>query len=431
MTRVGSLHAKAKVAVIGGSLAGCSIAIVLRRAGCRVDVYERSPTDLQDRGAGIVLPNQLQSELIDRGFLPPDYPGCPIRQRDWVVHDGSFEGRVVWRQPVSGVANHWGRLWRALRAAIPDACYHNGLGLIDYANSAEGISFQTSDGERRRADLLVAADGYRSLVREQMTWGSESDYAGYVLWRGNFEDSRVADRAVIARLDERQSWLSACYDGGHSVLYMIPGAAETPGQDERRINWGIYSRPPDGLVLHEPSSIPEGSVTQAMYAQFDALLGDSLPAQIAALIRLSPREQVSIQPIYDELAVHFSEARVMLVGDAAAVVRPHTASGATKALQDALVFERLSREHDDLDALLAAYGAERLENCNALVEVGRRIGRAQVEETPEWSAMSPADFARWNEATLAGQSLYLYEDVSNTGGEAESHAGEPDVPPGP
>lgn len=404
----------ASVAVIGGSLAGCAIAIVLERAGCRVEIYERSPADLQDRGAGIVLPIQLQSDLINGGWLPADYPSCPLRQREWVLHDGSFEGRVLWEQPVSAVANHWGRLWRALRAAIPDANYHNGMGLIDYNNSAQGVSFGLENGERKHVDLLVAADGYRSRVREQMPWGSESDYAGYVLWRGNFEESRVADRAVIDRLDARQNWLSVCYDGGHAVIYMIPEAADAAQRDQRRINWAIYTKPPHGLVLDEPASIPEGAVTEAMYAQFDALIRNSFPPQIAALIRLSPREQVSIQPIYDELAVHFADARVLLVGDAAAVVRPHTASGATKALQDALAFERLSREHADLDALLAAYGAERLASCNSLVEVGRLIGRAQVEETPDWATMSPADFVRWNEATLAGQSLYLYPDATRT-----------------
>ena len=76
--------------------------------------------------------------------------------------------------------------------------------------------------------------------------------------------------------------------------------------------------------------------------------------------------------------------------------------------------ERLSAEHEDLDVLLAAYGAERLASCNSLVEVGRRIGKAQVEETPDWAAMSPADFMRWNEATLGGQSLYLYPNAAST-----------------
>ncbi|MGB1688295.1 MAG: NAD(P)-binding protein, partial [Ilumatobacteraceae bacterium] len=42
-----------KIAVIGGSLGGVSAACLLRDAGHEVDVYERSPVELEQRGAGI------------------------------------------------------------------------------------------------------------------------------------------------------------------------------------------------------------------------------------------------------------------------------------------------------------------------------------------------------------------------------------------
>ena len=101
----------------------------------------------------------------------------------------------------------------------------------------------------------------------------------------------------------------------------------------------------------------------------------------------------------------------MLIGDAGTVSRPHTGSGATKALQDALALEQLAQEHSDWDDLLAAYNTERVEVGRSLVEMGRRIGRAQVEETPDWGSMSPHDFEAWTEATLAGEQLYLYGDT--------------------
>jgi 2,6-dihydroxypyridine 3-monooxygenase len=43
------------VVVMGGSLGGLSAALWLRDAGCDVDVYERSHSPLEGRGAGIVL----------------------------------------------------------------------------------------------------------------------------------------------------------------------------------------------------------------------------------------------------------------------------------------------------------------------------------------------------------------------------------------
>src|SRR5215211_8860800 len=56
-----------KVAVMGGSLGGLTAALVLRDAGCDVDVYARSEAPLQDRGAGIVLHPATIRYLIDSG----------------------------------------------------------------------------------------------------------------------------------------------------------------------------------------------------------------------------------------------------------------------------------------------------------------------------------------------------------------------------
>ena len=48
--------------VIGGSMSGLLSALMLRRAGWSVDIYERVESELSGRGAGIVA----QQELIER-----------------------------------------------------------------------------------------------------------------------------------------------------------------------------------------------------------------------------------------------------------------------------------------------------------------------------------------------------------------------------
>ena len=93
------------------------------------------------------------------------------------------------------------------------------------------------------------------------------------------------------------------------------------------------------------------------------------------------------------------------------VICNQTGSAATKALQDALALGRHGSQHTTWSEALAAYNDERSAAGNALVELGRRIGLAQVEETPDWGSMSPADFDEWTRQTLSGERLYLYRDL--------------------
>ncbi|MDT8323243.1 MAG: NAD-binding protein, partial [Bacteroidota bacterium] len=61
------------IGIVGGSLAGCSAAILLGRAGHQVTVHERSSGTLQGRGGGIgttaaVLDALKRNDVIDENF---------------------------------------------------------------------------------------------------------------------------------------------------------------------------------------------------------------------------------------------------------------------------------------------------------------------------------------------------------------------------
>jgi 2-polyprenyl-6-methoxyphenol hydroxylase-like FAD-dependent oxidoreductase len=402
-----------KVGVIGGSIAGCAAYTALSRAGCDVHVFERSSGALRDRGSGIAIPVPLRDELVAAGYLPADYACCPLERRWWVIADGSPGGRRLWEQPGAAVTNNWGLLWRNLRGNVPDERYHDGCSVDSILDVEHGVAVTFADGTTEWFDAVVGADGYRSTVREHLHPGSAPEYAGYVLWRGNYEESRVANRAPIERADASNAWHTVVFEGGHGVVYMIPDFDDRSDPGRRRVNWAVYAPQPPGLGFEEPTSVPPGDVTPDLYSHLDRILSADFPPELEALIRLSPVDEVSIQPIYDEQVDRFVGGRVLLIGDAGTVTRPHTGSGATKALQDALALERLAADAADLAGLLDAYDSERVASGMSLVEIGRRIGHAQVEATPDWGSMTPADFEAWTAATLAGEKLYLYENLDD------------------
>ncbi len=402
------------VGIVGGSIAGCAAATALARLGCEVEVFERSSGELRDRGSGIAIPLALRDELIATGYLPADYPICRPTSRHWVhLGDGDQDhrtGHLLWEQPSAGAMSNWGVLWRSLRANVPDDRYHDGAKVtgLDRSGGAAGASITFADGTVRRFDLVLGADGYRSRVRSAIVPGAVPSYAGYVLWRGNFPEAELTDRTAIDRLDAAGAWLTVCFDGGHGVMYPIPDfvdGGDQPGR--RRINWAIYAPSPDGLEITEPTSIPPGAVTEEWYGELQGLLERDFPTELRPLFA-SPRDEVSIQPIYDQLVDTYVDGRVVLIGDAGTVTRPHTGSGATKAMQDARCLEVLGERHDEWEPMLAEYDHDRVASGRSLVDLGRRIGRDQVEDTPPWATMTPDDFDSWTTGTLSGEHLYFW-----------------------
>jgi len=398
-----------RVGIIGGSIAGCAAAIAFSRAGYRVEVYERSSRGLNDRGSGIALPMPLRNSLVEADYLPREYPVCPLRMRWWQYHDGTPIGRRLWSQPTpTAASNNWGMLWRALRARVDDACYHEGKQLAGFDEMTDHVQARFADGTTERFDLLVGADGYHSAVRNKLHPHVQPEFAGYILWRGNYPEDELQDRSYLDAMDADNAWLTVPFQGGHGVMYPIPNFDSRTDPGHRRVNWAIYAPVPDALDLNSVESIPPGALTPEVYQALLDLLAADFPEKIAELFRHSRRQEVSIQPIFDSVVDTYVSDRTLLIGDAGTMTRPHTASGATKALEDALALERLAKTTPDMGALLEAYDQERAGVAKTMSGLGQRIGRAQVLQTPDWATMGPAEFGHWIEATLAGDTLYLY-----------------------
>lgn len=397
-----------RVGIVGGSIGGCAAAIALRRAGCDVTVYERSRGQLKDRGSGIVIPGPLRDQLVTAGYLDATMPVCPCSERTWVVrHGNAAYGRVIGRQRLSAVLNNWGVLWRTLRAGVPDEVYREGAAVAGVETDAAGATVVFHGGVQERFDAVVGADGYRSMVRRAAHPGASASYAGYVLWRGNYEERRLPAGRRPAAMDARV--VTVGFPGGHGMFYLIPEFDRPCEPGHRRMNWAVYTGLPDGAGYGDPSSLPPGSLSPDLTAFFDQALERHLPPYWAEVVRRTGPEAMSLQPIYDVAVLTYTSQRLLLIGDASTNTRPHTASGATKALEDALALERHGREQASWAEVLAAYDRERCPAGNDLVELGRRIGRAQVEETPDWATMTASQLEGWLQATISGHRLYLYD----------------------
>ncbi|MEU5660860.1 FAD-dependent monooxygenase [Streptomyces sp. NPDC047737] len=385
-----------RMGVVGGSIAGCAMAVAGLRTGADVTVYERSGGELRDRGLGIVIPPPLHARLVTTGYLGAAMPTAPVATRVWLTRaPGERTAREFARQPSPVTPCNWGLLWGSLRAAATGARHHRGLPVTSVARGPAGGALVRTAGGEDAYDLVVGADGHRSLTRQVLAPDLRASPAGYAVWRGTLPVSASADHRRPLEL-LREAWVTIGFPGGHGIFCLIPrGGGAAP--DSRLLAYAIYATPP-GRSADETAYVRQ-------------LADEHFPREWADLVARGEHTAMTCHPVADLHAPLAADPPFLLAGDAAGVTRPHTASGAVKALQDALCLEDALRTSASPAEALRHYARERTPEGARLVELGRRLGRAQVERTPDWTAMDQAAVDAWCRATLAGASSYLYGDM--------------------
>ncbi|MEV0323855.1 FAD-dependent monooxygenase [Streptomyces sp. NPDC050659] len=382
---------------MGGSIAGCAAALAAHRGGAdEITVYERAAGHLADRGVGLAVHNSRYAELDSAGYMDADMPWVGLVRRRWYVRDRAAGplGHEIGMMPFPFRTYNWGPLWHELRRRVPaSVVFRPGVAVQAVRPGGEGAEIHTAEGTER-VDLVIGADGYRSAVRAAAFDGVRPTYAGYLAWRGAYPESRLADPGPWATED----CVYVVFAGGHLIVYRIPD-----GAGGHRVNWVLYTAPPadldlglgGDLRLTAPTSLPPGGLTEALSSHLRYVHDELLPPYWGDLVRATTPDELFLQPMYDFTAPRYTADRVLLMGDAATVARPHTGAGAVKALQDATVLESAFATATNWPDALDTYDTDRTVAGAAMVDLGRRLGRALVEETPPWRAMDQTALETW------------------------------------
>ncbi|MEU2043472.1 FAD-dependent monooxygenase [Nocardia niwae] len=323
--------------IVGGGIGGLATAVAFLRQGWRVEVLERA-TEFTEVGAGLSLwPNALRA--LDALGVGDDVRARALEQGAAGIRDRA--GRWLARMDAEAIRARYGSpimlhradLLRVLRSAIPAAALRTGITVTEAgADGTVAHSAGTS-----RGDVVVGADGIRSVVRHAVCGEIRPRYGGYIAWR-----LVVTPHQPVTEMGE--SW----------------------GRGER---FGYVPLADGRVYCFATANMPAGT-TGGGAAELRARFGgwhEPIPALLAA----AGDAEVLRHDLYDLPPLRtFVAGRIALVGDAAHAMMPTLGQGACQALEDAVVLAEVAARGGDL----TGYDRERRPRTHMIASRSRRLG---------------------------------------------------------
>ena len=338
-----------RIAVTGGGIGGLTLALALRQRGLEADVYEQAP-ELAEVGAAVALSANSTRELRRLGILDritaASTEPSELIYREWrdgrrvaafpVHEDLRYQERFG--APYCGI--HRADLQRVLSGALGGAGLHLGHRLVDIIDGGDGVRLEFADGRSAEADLVIGADGVRSVVRRFVTGGEDAVYSGTSAFRG------IVPVEKLPSLPDPQAIQFWMGPDAHLLHYALGGRGED-------VNFFAVVEGP-AIWPHEDKWVTEAKPGEAV-AAFEGW-HPAVTEMVAAGWVASRWGLFTVRPL-----LHWHRGRAVLMGDAAHAMLPHHGQGANTTIEDAITLAELlaGAAPGDLEAVLGRYQALR------------------------------------------------------------------------
>jgi 2-polyprenyl-6-methoxyphenol hydroxylase-like FAD-dependent oxidoreductase len=324
---------KERILIVGGGIAGLTVAIALRRRGFAPELVERAAS-WRAFGKGIVIQPNAMRQLRNLDVASQlEAAGAAIRRFQYLSETGEVLSEIdlteLWSAD-SAVAIERGELQNALLRSVDRQRCRLGVAVTSLSLRESTVSVGFSDGRSTDYDLAIGADGIGSTVRALAIGSTASRYCGQAAWRA---------LAPIRRrgADEIQFWLG---DGFFFTTYPV-GAEHTYG-------CAYIAEEVNG---HAPV---EGRLARIR----DRFAAFGEPVR-ALLDSLTSDEEIHCSAVESLELPEWRRGRVLLIGDAAHASSPMMGQGGCMAVEDAAVLAELLETSPSIDAALDAFSPRR------------------------------------------------------------------------
>ncbi|MGO4690261.1 FAD-dependent monooxygenase [Glaciibacter sp. 2TAF33] len=337
------------IAIVGAGYAGAAAANALSLAGADVTVYEQA-SQIREVGAGIGLRPATMHRFRQWGIFDEiakvssasDYfqiltaTNQPIMQENWPAFAEETKTQLI----------HRGDFIDALLGVLPEGMVRLGHKLQSIDDTGDRSTLTFTNGETVEADLVIGADGIKSVVREQLFSDKSPVFSGEHAYRVVIS----ADDAHGLVVDDNLRM----YIGKGAKVYLLPL------RHRNQVSFDITALNPDGTWA--PAITKDELV--ASVAGFDD--------RIVSIARGLDLDTVSIRAVYDIDPVDtWHSDSVVLVGDAAHSMLHHQGQGANSAIEDAGALADALAQADSLPEALALFQSTRKPVTDELQRISR------------------------------------------------------------
>jgi salicylate hydroxylase len=327
------------IAVVGGGIGGLFAANALLAHGFDVAVYEQAPA-LGEVGAGVFLTPNSVRQLKRVGLLPAveKYGTRVGTGSHYFRHDGAPIAPVQVMDDAGWNATfgmHRADVVELLAATLPNGVVHTGHRATGFEQSGEKARLAFANGSSAEADIVVAADGIHSEIRQFVVPPSRPVFHGSVAYRGVLPVRAIPDWPT-------DRWLMWLGKSKHFLTF--------PVRSGELINY-VGFVPADAEMKESWSAPGDPDVLRAEFQGWEPRIG-ALLAKVQTTFRwaLYDREPLPV----------WTKGRLTLLGDAAHPMLPHLGQGANQSIEDGMALATILAKADRSNVASALHAYERL-----------------------------------------------------------------------
>jgi kynurenine 3-monooxygenase len=353
---------KRSVTILGAGLVGSVLAVLLRKRGYEVTIYERRPDMRKEAiGAG----RSINLAMSNRGWKALELAGLREDIESIAI---PMPGRFLHQEDGSSAFQSYGKNGEAiysvsrgeLNKKLMDLAENNGATIhfnqrctkVDTANNSICLSSENGDVKTVECDLLFGADGAFSSLRTAMAFNDRTNFSQFYIEAGYKELNIPAGADGTWQIEKNALHIWPRHN------YMMIALPNIDGSFTCTLFFPFEGEPSFNSIKTE----------EEVRTFFNQQFPDAVPL-MPTLVEDFMNNPVS-SLITTKIFPWRNADKSCLIGDAAHAIVPFYGQGMNAGFEDCSVLEELMEAHgEDWETILSSFEAKRKPNADAVADL--------------------------------------------------------------